>query len=310
MHVQKVATPGGMQGVLLHERLGKSYLVFGTAFDRGAFNAEGPQGSRGVSTVGPAPPGSFDGLLARVGPPLLALDLRSASGVVQSWLDTPTFARSVGAVYDPARPEEFFERSPPSARIDAVVFVAESTPIDAGPPAESSTDVPSQPAPAAPPAELVNPDFETGRPGEAPAGWQFESVPGHLEYRARLERGAASGELALAIDRARDPTPVGYASLEQRIDARPLRGARIRVSASIQLESHALGDKAFVFAMAETGSTVPYARSGQAIASTAWQKTAVEVEVPGNAIRMQLGVIVTGAARARIDDVRVLRVGP
>jgi hypothetical protein len=133
-------------------------------------------------------------------------------------------------------------------------------------------------------------------------------VPGQLHYRARLERGAASRGLALVLDRELDPTPVGYGSLTQRIDATPLRGARVRVSAQIQLESHALGDKAFVFVMPETGSTLPYASSEQAVASGVWRETAVERDVPAGASALQLGVIVTGAARARVDDVRVLPV--
>ncbi|HWO10911.1 MAG TPA: erythromycin esterase family protein, partial [Polyangiaceae bacterium] len=229
-HVQKVATPMGHQGLLLHERLGNEYVVIGTAFDRGAFNAR-LRRSFGIARLGPAPPGSLDGMLARVGLP-----------------------RQL------------------------------------------------------PEAELVNGDFESGRVGESPVGWRLESVPGQLHYRARLERGAASRGLALVLDRELDPTPVGYGSLTQRIDATPLRGARVRVSAQIQLESHALGDKAFVFVMPETGSTLPYASSEQAVASGVWRETAVERDVPAGASALQLGVIVTGAARARVDDVRVLPV--
>ena len=126
-HVQKVATPQGLQGKILAERLAKDYIAFGFAFDQGSFRAvESGRGPRMV-TLGPAPVGSLDGALARAEMPLLAIDLRSAKGGVSRWLHTSTRARAVGAVYDVARPDAFFDVSPPAERFDALIFVAKTT---------------------------------------------------------------------------------------------------------------------------------------------------------------------------------------
>lgn len=305
-HLQKLATPIGMQGKLLAERLGADYVVFGSAFDRGSFNAKGPQGSA-VFSVGAAPPGSFDGALARVGLPFFALDLRSAEAAARRWLHTPTLARSIGAVYDEARVDAFFDPSAPADRLDAVLFVANGTPLDVSTPSTPAADASStasEPASQEPSAQIVNGDFEAGRVGDRAPGWQLQSEPGSLSYRARLESGAAHGKHALVLDREPVTTPVGYGSLSQRIDAKPLRGQRVRISANMRLSSRALGDKAFVFAMAETG-TLPHAISGQALASKVWRVTGVDVDVPANANTLQLGIIVTGAARVGVDDVRI-----
>jgi erythromycin esterase len=313
VHVQKVAPgPGeGPQGKHLRDLLGDGYFVFGTAFDHGSFNAPG-QGNA-VFTLGPAPPGSFDGMLASLGQPLLALDLRSAEGVASRWLHTSTLARFIAAVYDEARPEAFFDPAPPAERLDAVIFVAQSTPLEAVAPSAPGAPPASRASSDAPSGQLLNGDFEMGSVGDAPPGWQLSSEPPSLTYRARLgrfERRAAAGELAVLLDREATPTPVGYASLTQTIEARALRGRRVRVSARVRLEASAIGDKAFVFAMAELGSLLPHAISAQVSPSKAWSRSAVLVDVPMTANALKLGVVVTGGARAAVDDVQLELVDP
>ena len=126
-HVQKVATPQGMQGKILAERLAKDYVAIGFAFGQGSFRAVEPGRGPRTVTLGPAPPGSLDGALSRAQLPLLAIDLRLATGAVSTWLHTPTTARAVGAVYDVARPDAFFDVTPPAERFDALIFVANTT---------------------------------------------------------------------------------------------------------------------------------------------------------------------------------------
>jgi erythromycin esterase-like protein len=46
---------------------------------------------------------------------------------VSTWLHTSTRARAIGAVYDVARPDAFFDVSPPAERFDALIFVESTT---------------------------------------------------------------------------------------------------------------------------------------------------------------------------------------
>ncbi|HMJ52833.1 MAG TPA: erythromycin esterase family protein [Polyangiaceae bacterium] len=296
-HVQKTATPQGMQGKLLGERLGKDYVVFGSAFDQGSFNAA-DKGGLAVFTVGPAPPGSFDGMLARAKIPLFALDLRSATGVASAWIRTSTVARSIGGLYDLARPDAFFDGSPPAHRIDAVIFVANSTPAHAVATRERSASVMSALS------ALANGDFEDGEAGKPPPSWRVFQKSQGLVYRATLASDTpAGGKLALVIDREPSSSPVGLGKLAQKIDAKPFRGHRVRVAAKVRLLAKALGDKAFVFAWLDNKYAFQFwPVSRRAIASKDWRETAVELDVPENVESLTVGVMVTGGATVGVDD--------
>jgi hypothetical protein len=57
--------------------------------------------------------------------------------------------------------------------------------------------------------------------------------------------------------------------------------------------------------MAELGSLVPHAISAQVSPSKTWSRSAVFVDVPMTANALKLGVVVTGGARAAVDDVQL-----
>jgi erythromycin esterase len=85
-----------MQGEFLREQLGSAYVSAGFTFDRGSFNATGPDGSLQRFTVGPARPGSNEATLDRVRHRDYVLDLRTAPATARAWLSTARPTRSIG----------------------------------------------------------------------------------------------------------------------------------------------------------------------------------------------------------------------
>lgn len=108
-HVASSSYYGGdvdSMGQLLRRALGDSLYVFGFAFDQGSFRAlsrqrQGEPLTVMTHTVPPAPEGSLDAVLASVGPPLLALDLRGApdTGPVAAFLHERRETRESGGTY-------------------------------------------------------------------------------------------------------------------------------------------------------------------------------------------------------------------
>lgn len=89
-------------GAVLRERLGGRYVSLRTTFDRGSFNAIGPDGEMGTFTVGPAPAGSNEHLLDQVPYRDFSLDLRTVGEPARGWLAEARLSRQIGTDYPPA----------------------------------------------------------------------------------------------------------------------------------------------------------------------------------------------------------------
>ncbi|MGW0765757.1 erythromycin esterase family protein [Streptomyces sp. NPDC002676] len=89
-----------MQGAFLRDRLGSGYVSVGTTFDRGSFNATGPDDTVVHRwTLGPAGPGSNEATLDRVRYDDYLVDLRSVAAPARSWLEQARPTRSIGTIY-------------------------------------------------------------------------------------------------------------------------------------------------------------------------------------------------------------------
>lgn len=307
-HVSKGAPPAPrLMGRILSEKLGKDYVALGMAFDQGSFRAaDSSKQRRGAMafTVGAAPPGSLDGGLARVGMPLFAIDLRGATGAAAAWLGTATARRSVGSTFVAESADDYFHVSPTSEAFDALFFVAKTTEAQATANARASRrdDMPVL-------AAVTNGGFETTAAGKSPASWHLGGHPSNLKHRAKLvARKSLGGKLALQLDRAASPLATGVGRIAQKIDARPLRGKRVRVSAKVKLDAKGIGDEAFVFVTVDGPRALT--ASAPAPVSKAFRDVATELEVPADAESLTLGVALTGAAKATVDDVAVAPVEP
>ncbi|MEU3858869.1 erythromycin esterase family protein [Streptomyces sp. NPDC028722] len=87
------------QGAFLRDRLGPDYVSVGLTFDRGSFNATGPDGSVRRWTLGPAGPDSNEATLDRVRHRDYLLDLRTLRSPARGWLTTARPTHCIGTDY-------------------------------------------------------------------------------------------------------------------------------------------------------------------------------------------------------------------
>jgi len=94
-----------MQGAFLHDSLGSGYVNVGLTFDRGSFNATGPDDAIHRWALGPAGPGSNERTLDQVRFTDYLVDLRTVGSPARAWLDKARPTRSIGTAY-PEDPED------------------------------------------------------------------------------------------------------------------------------------------------------------------------------------------------------------
>jgi hypothetical protein len=116
-------------GSVLRGLYGPQMVIFGFAFNQGAFQAVELQKSLHDWTVPPAPAGSLDATLAATGIPLLALDLRSIpkEGAVADWWKQAHQTRSIGAVYSETQATNYFMNQTSPKAYDVLLFVEKTT---------------------------------------------------------------------------------------------------------------------------------------------------------------------------------------
>jgi erythromycin esterase len=88
-----------VQGAFLRDALGTGYVSVGLTFDRGSFNAGGPDGAVRRFTLGPAGEGSNERTLDRVRYRDFLLDLRTVGPPARQWLAQARPTRSIGTAY-------------------------------------------------------------------------------------------------------------------------------------------------------------------------------------------------------------------
>ncbi|WP_309059141.1 erythromycin esterase family protein [Streptomyces sp.] len=88
-----------VQGAYLRDRLGPGYVSVGLSFDRGSFNATGPDGAVRRWTLGPADPGSNEHTLDRVRHRDYVVDLRTVGAPADAWLNLARPTRRIGTDY-------------------------------------------------------------------------------------------------------------------------------------------------------------------------------------------------------------------
>lgn len=325
-HISELRNAGlASMGSHLEKRFGAGYFSFGFAFDEGSFQAvDVGAGRRGLTTfsVPSAPPGSLDHTLARAGVPLFALSLRPASGSssrpasgsssrpapkgpVSDWLSAGSVTRSIGSVYDERQPDRYLVEEVLPEHYDALLFVQKATAARSNETGKRPPEGPKEP----PPATLADPGFEGGKVNKAPPGWKLQGMPRQLVYRATVtNRKCATGKRCLAVARDKAAVTTGVGSAATGIDATPWRGKKVRISAAIRVEGKGPGDEAFLAAYARPSE--PKLMTSDKMAWTqapgpAWKTVHVDVDVPLDAGRLVIALMVTGAAKAGLDDIEV-----
>jgi erythromycin esterase len=215
---------GGTMGVHLRKMFGKKLVVIGFAFNRGSFRAVDIKKGLIEQKAEPLDVNAFDRGLASAGPPLFILDLRKATGATRAWLAAPLPMRSIGAVYNEAKPKSYVGRIHPLESFDAVFFVNETT-------AAKQVRTP-MPKPA---AAAVNLTLDDGI-----NGWSLSPPSRDAGYVVRAATDGCFHGGCAVMSRTGEKKHDGFGSFAQRIDATPYRGKKIHFRA--RMKSALTGD--------------------------------------------------------------------
>lgn len=119
----------GPMGSYLHRMFGTRLVNFGFAFNQGSFQAVEMGKGLHDFTVGPAPDGSLDQVLASAGLPVMALDLRTApkQGPAADWIRAHHATRSIGAVFSNDSAKQYLMEADAPEMFDVLLFVEKTT---------------------------------------------------------------------------------------------------------------------------------------------------------------------------------------
>jgi hypothetical protein len=158
------------------------------------------------------------------------------------------------------------------------------------------------------PIVLVNPGFESTRPGMLgnPEGWFSIQHAGDLSYTFKLDTTTRhDGERSLRIDNV-GPEPFG--SIYQQVPALAHRGKRLRFSAWLRTEDargSATGGGAVLMMQAmQAGAPLAWnhMKDAPVRGSTDWHRYQLELDVPAAADQVEVGAMLHGPGRLWIDD--------
>jgi erythromycin esterase-like protein len=119
----------GAMGDHLNRAYGSNYVNLGFLFGRGGLNAVGG-GRLQAWTAQLVPAFSMESVFLATGQPRLLLDTRTveAGGPAARPLNGPLWMRSIGAVFDPASENVFYQNHTFPREYDLVMYVAQTTP--------------------------------------------------------------------------------------------------------------------------------------------------------------------------------------
>ena len=310
-HVARAPDPHGDDalGVHLDRMIGRAQVVVGFSFDRGSFRARAwPSDGVTDHVVASAPAATFDAVLAQAGLPLFCLDIARApaAGPVADWLATEMPMRSIGGLYGLPADNQYgitcTERIVPRRYFDVVVFVAATTAARANRP---------RPTRAARAALARPPNLALAR-DEVPDDWQLVgTVEGEGSGADAAADGTSAGCRAVRVWRTTGPR-WRELSLVQVVEAQPWRGQRVRFAANLRMALAEPGAGALLFIKivgARTGQEAEfYATPRVSLSNEAplgcaqWTRTSAEIDVPRDAERLTLGLLLSGCGSACFAD--------
>lgn len=161
---------------------------------------------------------------------------------------------------------------------------------------------------------LINPGFEEGVIGKIPPGWQFNTERQDGSYLAQIsqEEPQEGRYCAHLLGFTEEPSPSQFASLSQKLDARPYRGKRIALKATIKTDVVKVGNQAQMWLRVQRPEEQPGFfdnMSDRPITSDKWQTYEIIGEVTADAEEIRLGVLLKGQGQVWIDDVSLTVLG-
>lgn len=189
---------------------------------------------------------------------------------------------------------------------------ADTEPGPAAPMAPAAAQ--AAPAAAAAPVAvpLANAGFEALPPeaGSAFPGWVTMQHAGEKSYEFSLDETVAiEGRRSLRIvNVGREP----FGLVAQRLDAREVRGRRVRASAAMRLQGVAGRGASLNLRAERSGAIVAheFMRDRRLRGDREWQRVVIEMAVPADASEVELSAVLQGTGTLWVDDVRLEVVGP
>ncbi|HEY8243754.1 MAG: hypothetical protein ACHQJ7_10780 [Vicinamibacteria bacterium] len=171
--------------------------------------------------------------------------------------------------------------------------------------------IPSLAAPVA----LVNPGFESKKPGEggSPEGWVAIQHAGAESYDFVLDSGQKhSGTQSMRIKRI-GPEP--YGTIQQILDGTRYAGKTVRLSGWIRTDAVPDGRNtgAGLILSALRGSSFiahEHMKKTRVRGTTDWKRYTIELKLPPATTRLELGATLEGAGTVWVDDFELEVVEP
>jgi erythromycin esterase len=284
-------------GSHLHTMFGNEMVVCGFAFNQGSFQAVDETGKLRDHTVPPAPEGFIDAALAATGLPLLALDLANIppDGPLAKWLAAKPSQRSIGAVFYGDQ-TNYSEVANPRDKYDILLFVERTTAARGNP---RVSRVASEAASNGEPTNL-----QLAGSAALPDGWRAISYSRHPYSVSVAEEETLEAGRAVRIARSDDTLIWGDGGITQTFPVAQFHGQRLVFSAAMRAEAARIGTGAqlVVRFLPKSGDAVQVVQSGAPVRSSHWMRHSIAADVPRNAERIQICLVVTGAAAGWFGD--------
>ncbi len=159
-------------------------------------------------------------------------------------------------------------------------------------------------------SEATNLDFEEGGVGSVPPGW-FVPTAG---YQAKLaDRHPHEGKQCVLLESdemAANAAPFG--NIMQVIDAKPYRGKLVRLKAAIRISPAGASDRAQMwFRVDREGRKMGFFNNmgDRPIRNQQWNYYKIEGDIDGDAVAINIGVMLLKRGRVWVDDVSLEVVG-
>jgi len=287
-------------GSHLHTMFGKEMVTVGFAFNQGGFRAVDESGKLRDHTVPPAPDGYIDAALAATGLPLLALDLANIppDGPVAKWLAAKPSQRSIGSTFY-GDSSNYSDVADPREKYDILLFVERTTASRGNP---------------RPVAQVVAEGGSNNAPtnlqlaasaATVPDGWRAINHSWHPYWLSTAEDRTLEAGRAVRIARSDDTVIWGDGGITQNFPVGRFRGQRLAFSANMRADAARIGTGAqlVIRFLAKGGDAVQVVQSGAPVRSSRWMRHSIAADVPRNAERIQICLVVTGAAAGWFGDV-------
>ncbi len=306
-----------LMGYHLRQWYGEELKIFGLFFNQGGFKAlDEALPSKGMHhfSVGPAPKGTFEYIMASNKLKIAALDLQQlpTKGDVHNWFNEPQLARNSWGGYKENDPKEYLYPYKLKKEFDVLMYIDSTTPVKH----TNDSDFDYAWLLNQKLNEPTNTYFEDNNIGEEPNGWSVWSKFKRLGVKITTSgENPFQGKKSVKINHSAD---LAYGEIGpnvvQRIDATPYRGKTIRFRAAARAELENPGFAFLRLAIEPNPIESAYevlpplfdSLDDERVESSEWKVYEIEAEVPENADIISYGIYLRDFGSVWLDAVEIV----